>query len=102
MSHRFKPGEPVVYRAQKASTSPGPRAINISPAHLGESYSYNVDKYWRVAEVKNDGNVVLLTRRGKKRVCSEEDNRLRKAGLIERVRNKSRFPEEQLLETSNR
>ena len=102
MSTRFVPGDPVVYTAPKASTHPGPRAINVSPSEMGELYRYEVEKYWRVAEVRQDGKVVLLTRRGKRRVCSASDRRLRKAGFVDRLRNRNRFPEVQMVESFSR
>lgn len=88
----FQPGDPVVYRATKFSDSPGPRAENITAAEHGENYSYQVDKFWTVEEVLDDGRLRLRTRRGKEHVLAEDDPRLRRANLWERLVYKKRFP----------
>jgi len=87
----FSPNDWVVYTREKHSLSPGPRAKNISPSPHGEMYSYEVDKYWVVREVK-DGELVLETRRGKQHSMPIHDSRLRKANLWERLFFANRFP----------
>lgn len=74
----FKPGDWVIYRLQKVSASPGPRAQDVVPAAHGEEYSYLVDKYWVVDEVLADGKLRLRTRRGKTHVVATTDRRLRR------------------------
>ncbi len=54
-------------------------------------YSYEVDKYWVVRQVK-DGLLVLETRRGKQHSLPIGDARLRRANLWERFFFASRFP----------
>ena len=92
MSRRFSPGDVVIYRVTKHSTRPGPRATEIRPAKRGDSYTYHVEKYWRVKETLDDGNIVLFTRRGKERVCHENDPNMRRPGLFARWRHAKRFP----------
>lgn len=87
----FSPNDWVVYTREKHSLSPGRRAKNISPSPRGEMYSYEVDKYWIVRQVK-DGSLVLETRRGKQHSLPINDSRLRKANLWERLIFASRFP----------
>ncbi len=87
----FSPNDRVVYTREKHSLSPGPRAKNISPSPHGEMYSYEVDKYWVVRQVK-DGQLVLETRRGKQHSLPVDDSRLRKANLWERLFFANRFP----------
>ncbi len=94
MGSKFRPGEAIIYRVTKRSTHPGPRATEVRPAKRGDSYTYHVEKYWRVKETTNDGKVVLVTRRGKERVCSEDDPNMRRPGLIARWLHANRFPSE--------
>ncbi len=94
MNH-FTAGDRVIYRREKHSTSPGPRARNIDPAPLGEFYSYEVDKFWTVKEVRN-GNVVLLTRRGKTHTVNSGDPRLRHANWWERLIHGGKFPHDDI------
>ena len=87
----FSPNDWVVYTREKHSLSPGPRAKNISPSPHGEMYSYEVDKYWIVRQVK-DGELVLETRRGKVHTLPSNDMRLRKASFWERTFFSHLFP----------
>jgi hypothetical protein len=86
------PGDPVIYRMRKHSTSPGPRAEDVTPAPHGEDYSYHVDKLWTVVAVQPDGRIVARTRRGKEHVLEPDDPSLRKAKWWERLLWRSRFP----------
>jgi hypothetical protein len=88
----LKPGDAVVYQISKVSTDPGPRAKDVHPAAFGETYSYIVDKYWTVAEIQANGNLVLVTRRGKRHVVSPSDPCLRSARWWERWIYRERFP----------
>ena len=91
MSSQFKVGDWVIYRQQKHSTSPGPRAENIRPARRGEEYTYQVDKFWIVVAVNPDGSIVAKTRTGKEHVLDRDDLSLRKARWWERILWRSRF-----------
>ena len=93
MPGKYREGDRVIYAMQKASEHPGPRARDVSPAPHGDEYSYLVDKFWTVSEVRPEGEVVIRTRRGKQRTLREEDPRLRHANLWERVVHRSRFPD---------
>jgi hypothetical protein len=92
MSRQFSPGDLVIYRKQKHSTHPGPRAEEVRPSPHGEDYSYHVDKFWVVVEILPDRKIVARTRRGKKHVLEPSDLSLRKANWWERIRWRSRFP----------
>ena len=92
MRSEFKPGDPVIFRVTKQSTDPGPRAVEVHPAPSGETYSYQVDKFWTVSEVRVDGTVQLVTRRGKQRSVSKDDVRMRHARWWERWMYRDRFP----------
>jgi len=92
MPQLFKPGDWVVYRMQKHSTRPGPRAEGVQPAPRGEDYSYHVDKFWTVVAVQPDGKVVARTRRGKEHVLEPDDPLLRRANWWERLLWRKRFP----------
>jgi hypothetical protein len=95
--HRFfagelEPGDMLIYRKPKVSPRPGPRARNVHAAEHGEDYYYEVDKYWTVSDVLDDGRLVAVTRTGKRLFLTPKDERLRKAGWLERVRFGRRFP----------
>ncbi|WP_254506913.1 hypothetical protein [Anatilimnocola floriformis] len=93
----YKPGDRVVYYATKHSSHPTPRAEELEPELYGEGYRYAVRKYWVVADVRQDGTLTLKTRRGKERVLSSSDNRLRPASWWERWFLAGRFPSGQEL-----
>jgi hypothetical protein len=86
-------GDGIVYRKQKISNRPSPRAYNVRPAGQGDNYRYFVDKYWTVENVLRDGRIVVRTRTNKHHYLHPDDPNLRKAGLILRLRFRKRFPE---------
>ena len=92
MQHAFKVGEPVIFVVSKSSVDPGPRAKHVHPAPAGETYSYQVEKFWTVAEVRSDGHVLLVTRRGKQHDVDLSDPRLRGARWWEKWIYRERFP----------
>ncbi len=88
----FERGDLLIYRKSKVSPRPGPRARNVQAAENGDDYYYEVDKFWVVSDVLNDGRLVAVTRTGKRVYLAPEDERMRKAGWLERVRYRGRFP----------
>jgi hypothetical protein len=92
LRRKFQPGDPVVYRKAKHSTCPGPRAESIDPAPRGEDYTYEVDKYWIVVEIREDKKVLLRTRRGKDHLVDANSPSLRRANWWERLLYRNRFP----------
>lgn len=88
----FRCGDPVVYLVTKESTDPGPRAHDVRPSRFGETYRYVVPKYWTVASQLANGELLLVTRRGKMRRVNATDFRLRHARWWERLVYGSRFP----------
>ena len=88
----FKRGDRVVYRMNKRSTAPGPRAKQIMPAHHGDDYTYLVDKYWVVVQMPDETHVLLKTRRGKEHLVDTGDLNLRRANWLERLLYGHRFP----------
>ena len=90
---RFKVGEPVVFRKTKRSPAPGPRAEDIAPEPHGEKYAYRVDKYWVVSEARDNGELVLKTRRGKTHVLPRDHPDLRRPNLLERLFKRHKFPD---------
>ena len=88
----IEPGNFIIYRKSKVSRRPGPRARNVQASEKGDDYYYEVDKYWAVEDVLDDGRVVAVTRTGKHVELTPEDENLRKAGLLERLLLRSRFP----------
>ena len=92
MPAQFQPGDCVIYRKQKYSLHPGPHAKGISPAPHGDSYSYWVDKFWRVIVVQPDHKVIVCTRRGKQCTLADDDPALHRANWWQRLLYQHRFP----------
>jgi hypothetical protein len=88
----YKLGDFVIYHMPKQSAHPGPRAKDIQPSVHGETYSYVVDKFWVVAEVRDDGKLLLKTRRGKEHLVDANDRLLRRAGWWDKLMYGRRFP----------
>lgn len=90
-SSKWKVGDFAIYLKQKTSTSPGPRAKDVSPATSGDTYSYIVEKYWVVTELLPNQTLKLRTRRSKEHIVSLDDPLLRKAHWWEKWLFASRF-----------
>ena len=91
--HNFKPGDPVIFRVTKTSTCPGPRAKSVCAQSQGETYTYQVDKFWVVAESEDDNTLLLHTRRGKQHRVEANNPHLRRATWWERLLYRDRFPQ---------
>lgn len=90
----LQPGDPLIYRKDKVSIhTPGARARNVWAAENGDHYFYEVDKFWAVSDVLDDGRLVAVTRTGKRHCLEAGDRNVRKPGLVERLRYRSRFPQ---------
>lgn len=89
----YRPGDRVIYTATKHSAHPGRRAQAVQPEQHGEGYWYDVKKYWVVAQVRPDGSLTVVTRRGKERAVAASDPRLRPARWWESIFLRSRFPQ---------
>jgi hypothetical protein len=92
MSYRFKVGDPAIFIVSKFSKDPGPRAKQIFPAPSGDFYSYQVEKYWTVAAVHPNGQLRLMTRRGKYHDVQATDPRLQPARWWKKWLLRKRFP----------
>ena len=88
----FRVGDPVVYKKDKVSNRPGPRARDVIPSRRGEDYFYMVPKFWTITEVPDADHVIAVTRTGKHHRLEVKDPHLHKAGLLERLRYRDRFP----------
>ena len=95
MKHPFHERDLVVYQKPKHSLHPGPRAHDVRPAALGDSYDYVVDKFWVVVAARDDGRLVLRTPGGKLHEVDRGDPNLRRPTLRERawlaLRNRDRL-----------
>jgi hypothetical protein len=89
---QLHPGDSIIYRKQKYSTHPCPRAYDVHPTSQGDSYSYFVDKFWTVENVLRDGRVLVTTRTHKHHYLRSNDPNLRRAGIVARLRFRKRFP----------
>jgi len=92
MPTRFRPGDGVVYRKHKNSPHPGQHARSIDAAPHGDSYSYLVDKFWRVDAIQPNNTIVVRTRKGKRHTIAANDPNLRLAHWWERLLFWRRFP----------
>lgn len=88
---KLKIGDFVIVKKYKASTSPSPRAKDIDPATQGDTYSYRIDKYWKVAQVLEDGTIEIETRGGKRHHLDRRNQDFRKANLLDRLFHRDRF-----------
>lgn len=88
----FHAGDWVVFRMTKHSPRPGPRAQEIEPAPHGEEYTYHVDKFWMVREIRGE-TLILVTRRGKVHEIPTDHPNLRRARWWERWLYREKFPE---------
>lgn len=93
----FNRGDIVVYSRQKQSTSPGPRARDVTASAGGETYSYIVDKFWIVAEV-GEQELKLLTRRGKEHSVDITDFRLKRPTFWQKILLRYKFPSQSVLD----
>jgi hypothetical protein len=91
MAH-FRPGDVVVFCKQKSSLHPGPHAQHIQPALHGDSYSYMVEKFWRVVVVQSDNTLVVRTRKGKQHTIAADHPNVRRIHWWERLLFGHRFP----------
>lgn len=88
----LQPGDLVIFRMSKHTTHPGPRAEDIIPEPRGDFYQYEVDKFWAVDRILDDGQLLLVTRRGKQHRVAADNPRLRRPSWWERLRYGRRFP----------
>jgi len=91
LQRQFREGDRVIYQMTKTSVHPGPRARNIRPAQLGDTYRYIVDKCWIVEQVQPDGQLILRTRRGKIHTVDADAPQLKRPTLWQSVRYRQRF-----------
>ncbi len=91
MISTYHPGDWVIYRKTKHSPKPGRRAQGVMPARNGDEYTYTVDKFWIVMEVRDDGSLVLKTRRGKQHVLPADLPNLHRTNLLQRWWYRSSF-----------
>ena len=75
----------VVYRKQKTSTHPSLRAKDIKPAPFGDTYSYIIDKFWKVVQIFDDETIEIETRRGKRHRLGLNTPLLRKVSIWDRM-----------------
>lgn len=71
---------------------PGPGTQDVRPDRKGDYYSYEVDKFWCVAEVLSDGRLRLVTRGGKEHIVQADDSHLRRPSWWESLMYRRRFP----------
>ena len=90
-SRKYQVGDWVIYRRAKHSNRPGPRAKNVTSSPKGDGYSYTVDKFWVVDDVRSDGRLLLKTRLGKEHLVEVDDPQMHHARWWERLLYRQRF-----------
>ena len=88
---QFRVGDNIVYHKPKSSFHPGPRAKQVYPLEHGEEYHYVVDKFWKVAQVNDDGTLDVVTRTGKKHRLNASDPNITKARMLQQFLYRKRF-----------
>lgn len=88
---KLQSGDFVIVKKYKASTHPSPRAKDVNPASSGETYSYRIDKFWKVVQVLDDDTIEIETRRGKRHQFDPRSLSFRKATLLDRWLHGARF-----------
>ena len=78
-------GDFVIFAKSKVSSHPSHRAKDIHPAQHGDTYSYVIDKFWKVVQVFDDDTIEIETRRGKRNRLSTNTPLLRKLYFWERL-----------------
>jgi hypothetical protein len=85
MARPLRRGEQVVYRRWLRSTSPRPGAKNVQAAPHGEDYTYYLDEFCTVVDVRAEGKLVLQTPTGQVHVVTGDDPALRRASWRDRL-----------------
>ena len=88
---KLQTGDFVIYHKWKASTHPSPRAKKVDPARHGDTYSYMIEKFWKVIQVFDDETIEIETRRGKRHRINIHDKDYRKANILDRLFHRNRF-----------
>lgn len=88
----FSVNDFVIYHQPEAAVRPVPGARNISPAERGELYTYVVDRFWRVAQVNNDGTLDAIESSGRRHRLRQTDPALENAGWWSRTFQRRLFP----------
>lgn len=88
----FGIGAPIVYSRRAISNQPVFGARDIRPAERGEFYYYNLVSYLRVTHVLEDGSVIAIARDNRRLRFTPKDADFRKAGPVERLIYRWRFP----------
>ena len=80
----YKVGDFIVFRKWKSSTHPSPRAKETYPSKHGDTYTYGIDKYWKVVEIIDGDTIEVETRRGKRHRLSLKTAKFRKMNFLDR------------------
>lgn len=89
--NNYQSGDFIVYMKTKFSAKPGPRAQRVEPAPNGDTYRYQVEKYWVVISSNGDDQLVARTPGGKEQVIKTNDPNLRHVHWWEKLLHRDRF-----------
>ena len=88
---KVKTGDFVIFSKSKSSTHPSPRATEIFPAQHGDTYSYIINKIWKVVQIFDDDTIEIETRGGKRHRLDKNTPQMRKVNLWDRIVFWNRF-----------
>lgn len=88
---KFKRGDVLIYKKQKQSIRPGPRAHSVAAAVQDGVFSYVVDKLWIVGKICEDGTLEVHARGGKCHKLFADDPNLRRLNWWQRIWYRSSY-----------
>lgn len=87
----YQSGDVVAYIKTKFSAKPGPRARHVEPARNGDTYRYQVEKYWVIIGSLSDEQLIVRTPGGKEQTVLVGDPNLRHVHWWEKLLHRDRF-----------
>lgn len=90
---RLKRGDHIIFRRTEISRRPSLHAKRIRAAARGDDYAYLVEEPCTVRSVFPDGTVDAMGTEGRAFSLTISDPRLRKAGMLDHLFRRQRFPE---------
>ena len=93
MTVKFNRGDLLIYKKQKQSNRPGPRARSVASAVQDGVFSYVVDKLWIVGTIGEDGTLEVHTRSGKCHQVAADDPNLRRVNWWQSIWYRSSYQE---------
>ena len=81
----FRPGDIVVYSGRMSGPRPGPAAQNIVPSENGESYTWHVEHYARILDVRPNGFLLVRSETDGESIVDSQSVSIRRLNLMQRL-----------------